>query len=337
MEPEFILLGVLLAALTLYIVLGGADFGAGVWEFNTALQASEKERALIYRAIGPVWEANHVWLIFVLVVLWSAFPPAFALLSRALWLPLFLALVGVIFRGASYVFRSHAAGAVRQQAVWGAVFAFASTATPFFLGAAAGAIASGRLAITPQGDYSGDYLTGWLSPLSIFNAFFTVGVCAYLAAVYLSREAMLENDPALVALWRRRALATGIWVGILAMIGLAVVAINAPLLWQGFQARAWPLVGVSLLGGLLSLGALLRYRFTLAVIGAGVAVSTVIWGWGIAQYPFLAPPALTMSAAKGPKTVLWAMVWSIAGGAVLLGPALTWLFYLFKGKRPDAT
>jgi cytochrome d ubiquinol oxidase subunit II len=111
---------------------------------------------------------------------------------------------------------------------------------------------------------------------------------------------------------------------------------DAPLLWEGFHARAWPLVGASILGGLLSLWALLRYRFTLAVIGAGLAVSTVIGGWGVAQYPFLAPPALTLSAAKSPEAVLWALVWSIAGGAVLLGPALAWLFYLFKGKRPDA-
>lgn len=324
-----------MVGLTLYILLGGADFGAGIWEFNTALQASEKERALIYRAVGPVWEANHVWLIFILVGLHTAFPPAFAALCRVLWIPLLLALVGIVFRGVGFAFRSYAAGAVRQQAVWGAVFAFASTAAPFFLGASAGAIASGRLAVTPQGGYTGDYVTGWISPMSIFNAFFTVGVCAYLAAVYLTREADHEGDPTLVATWRRRALATGAWMGILAMAGLAFVATDAPLLWQGFRSQAWPLVGVSIGGGLFSLWALLRRRFTGAILGAGAAVAAVVWGWGVAQYPAIIPPALTIEAAKGPDSVLWAMIWGIAAGAVLLVPSLGYLFYLFKGKRPE--
>jgi cytochrome d ubiquinol oxidase subunit II len=336
MAPELIVLGVILAGLTLYALLGGADFGAGVWEFNTVLQAPEKERTLIYRAIGPVWEANHVWLIFVLVGLHTAFPPAFAAVGRALWLPLLLGLVGIVFRGVGFAFRSYAAGAVRQQAWWGAVFAFASTAAPFFLGAACGAIASGHLAVTVSGEYTGDYVTGWLSPLSIFTAFFAVGVCAYLAAVYLTREASQEDDPTLTVIWRRRALASGAWMGILAMAGLAMVATDAPVLWAGFRERAWPLVGLSIVGGLCSLWALLRRHFTAAVLGAGVAVAAVIWGWGVAQYPAIIPPALTIAAARGPDTVLRAMLWSIVAGTVLLLPSLVYLFVLFKGKRPKA-
>jgi cytochrome d ubiquinol oxidase subunit II len=334
--PEILVLGVLLLGLTLYALLGGADFGAGVWECNTVLQASEKERALIYRAIGPVWEANHVWFVFVLVGLHTAFPLAFAAVGRALWLPLLLALVGIVFRGVGFVFRSYTAGAVRHQAVWGVVFAFASTAAPFFLGAACGAIASGHLAVTVSGEYTGDYVTAWLSPLSIFTAFFAVGVCAYLAAVYLTREAAQDNDLSLVALWRRRALATGAWMGILAMAGLAMVASDAPLLWAGFRERAWPLVGVSIAGGLGSLWALQQWRFTSAILGAGTAVAAVIWGWGVAQYPMLIPPALTMTAAKGPDAVLRVMLWGMLAGTVLLLPSLIYLFMLFKGKRPEA-
>lgn len=336
MAPELIALGTILVGLTLYALLGGADFGAGVWECNTVLQAPEKERTLIYRAIGPVWEANHVWLIFVLVGLQTAFPPAFAAVGRALWLPLLFALVGIVFRGVGFAFRSYAAGAVRQQALWGAVFALASTAAPFFLGAACGAIASGQLAVTPQGDYTGNYVTGWLSPLSIFTAFFAVGVCAYLAAVYLTREAAQDDDLPLVALWRRRALATGAWMGILAMAGLAMVATDAPLLWAGFRERAWPLVGMSIAGGLFSLWALLQWHFTAAVLGAGVAVAAVVWGWGVAQYPAIIPPLLTIAAAKGPDTVLWVMLWGILAGTVFLLPSLVYLFALFKGKRPEA-
>lgn len=334
MQPETIIFGIVLIAVTLYAVLGGADFGAGVWEFNTALQATDKERAHIYRAVGPVWEANHVWLIFVLVLLSTAFPPAFAGLCRALWFPLLLALVGIVFRGVGYAFRSHAAGAVRHQAVWGAVFALASTAAPFFLGASIGALSSGELAITAKGDYGGDYFMGWLSPLSIFSAFFVVGVCAYLAAVYLTWEADQRGEPELVQLWRRRALGTGGWMGLLATLGLVFIAIETPPLWAGFRLRAWPMIGASVVTGLFSLGALFRRRFTLAVLGAPCTVAAVIWGWGLAQYPLLIPPAVTLEAAKSPESVLWFVVYSVAGGSVFLGPALAYLLYVFKGQRP---
>src|SRR5262249_40495955 len=156
------------------------------------------------------------WLIFVIVAMFSAFPPAFAALSRALWVPLLLALVGIVFRGAAYAFRSHAVAAARQQAAWRAVFALASTSAPFFLGAAVGAVASGKLAVTAEGDFTGSYLTGWITPLSIFNGFFTVGMCAYVAAVFLSQEAFVDGDAELTSVWRRRALAVGVAMGILA-------------------------------------------------------------------------------------------------------------------------
>lgn len=332
MSDEAIIIVVLMAALTLYALLGGADFGAGIWEFNTAFSATDRERALLYRAIGPVWEANHVWLIFILVGLQTAFPGAFAALSRALWLPLLLALGGIVFRGAAYAFRSSAEGAVRQQALWSTVFALASTAAPFFLGACVGAVASGSLAVTPRGEFTGDYLTGWLSPLAIFSAFFSVGVCSYLAAVYLVREASQERDEELVRIWRQRALATGAWMGILAIVGLVFMAIEAPHLWEGFQTRSWPLVVLSVAAGFLSLVALWWNRPAVAVLGTVATVAAVIWGWGIAQYPAIMPPAVTIQATKGPDAVLRAMVWSIGVGMVLLIPALAFLFFLFKGQ-----
>ena len=346
MAPELIIVVVIAAALTLYAVLGGADFGAGVWEFNTALQATEKERNFIYKAVGPVWEANHVWLIFILVALHTAFPVAFAGLCRALWLPLLLAVVGIVYRGAAFVYRSSAtpppppskggrggSGAVRQQKLWGAVFAFASTAAPFFLGACLGAIASGDLPVTPEGDYHGNYLTGWITPFSIFTAFFAVGTCSYLAAVYLTREARQMGDAALVTLWRSRALANGAWMGILTAAGLTFIAVDIPSLWEGFREHAWPLVGLSALGGLFALWTLWTGRFTGSVAGAVVAVAAVVCGWVVAQSPAIVPPAITIATSKAPETVLWMMTWGIAAGAVLLIPSLAYLFYLFKGKR----
>jgi cytochrome d ubiquinol oxidase subunit II len=244
-----------------------------------------------------------------------------------------LALVGIVFRGAAFAFRSYAVGAVRQQAGWGVTFALASTAAPFFLGAAVGAVASGNLAVTPRGGFAGNYLIDWISPLALFNGFFTVGVCAYLAAVYLAREASQEGDGELADLWRQRALATGVWMGLLALAGLVFLATEAPRLWQGFQERAWPLVVVSLVTGFFSLGALWRRHFTAAAAGVAATVATVLAGWGIAQYPALVSPAITIEGAKAPNAVLWAMIGSIAVGALVLIPSLGWLFVIFKRVR----
>ncbi|OGQ37669.1 MAG: hypothetical protein A2W61_07920 [Deltaproteobacteria bacterium RIFCSPLOWO2_01_44_7] len=307
MPPEQILAAILVAGIILYTLLGGADFGVGVWEFSTFFQSSEKEKNHLYRAIGPVWEANHVWLIFILVILFSAFPRAFASVCRTLWLPLLLALVGIIFRGVGFAFRSYAAGMVKQQAIWGAIFSF-------------GAVASGK--------------SSWLSPFSIYSAFFFVGVCAYLSAVYLAREAGQSGATDLVTLWRRRSLTMGVWMGILAVTGLAIIATDAPSLWEGFKLRSWPFVILSVLSGATSLWALLRSRFVTAITCSQIAVVSVILGWATAQYPFLIPSVMTIESAKSPDTVLWSMIWSLALGSVILIPSLFYLFYLFKGKRP---
>ncbi|MBI1354105.1 MAG: cytochrome d ubiquinol oxidase subunit II [Acidobacteria bacterium] len=335
MSIEALLGVVLLVAATLYAALAGADFGAGVWEFNLAFRPSERDRKLLQHAIGPVWEANHVWMIFVLVVLHSAFPPAFAAVSRALFLPLLLALLGIVLRGTGFALRYYGEGARRQQALWGVVFALASVIAPFFLGAAVGAIAEGGLPVTSDGRFHGDWLTDWVSPLSIYLGFFNVGLCAYLAAVYLCRDAEREGGAELAEIWRRRALATGAGVGLLAGVGLAVAASTAPRLWEGVVARGWPLVGLSALTGLLTLTALYRRKYAQAVVAAAATVACVIGGWGLAQYPALLPPAITLASAKAPDRALHAVAWGIGGGGVLLAPSLAWLLYLFKGHRPE--
>ncbi|MBI2477246.1 MAG: cytochrome d ubiquinol oxidase subunit II [Planctomycetia bacterium] len=334
MEPESLLLVVMHVSLTLYAMLGGADFGGGIWELNTAFQASDKERRLIYSAIGPVWEANHVWLIFVLVLSANAFPIAFAAACRALWLPLLLTLVGIVFRGSAFAFRSYTRGHQRQEA-WDVIFALASTLAPFFLGVSVGAIASGQLSVAPDGSFYGDALTDWLSPLSIFTAFFAVGMCAYLAAFYLTREANQSADRELTTTWRTRSLATGIWMSVLSCVGLAFVAIEAPLLWSGFGARGWPLVIVALVAGAFSLVAMWRRRYTIAAVSAAVTVASVMWGWAVAQYPLLVPPTLTVHVAKAPDRVLTLVIIIVAGGFLLVVPSLGYLLYLFKSKpRP---
>lgn len=338
MAPELILLTIILIALTPYAVFGGADFGAGIWEFKTALHSTEteKEQKLIFGAIGPVWEANHVWLIFVLVMLFGAFPTAFSGLCRALWFPLLLALLGIVFRGAGFAFDSSGARATHQQAAWRSVFAVASIATPFFLGASVGAIASGRLSVTAQGEFTGDYFSDWICPLSLFTAFFAVANCTYLAAVYLTRDARRSGDAMLTNLWRRRALSNGVWLGVLAVAGLILMAIDTPALWEAFRIRVWPIAMASMVAGLFSLWALWTRHFTAAVIGAPTTVAALVWAWGIAQFPAIVPPAITVESAKSPDGVLWAMIATIVAGSILVMPSLSVLLYLFKGRRPES-
>lgn len=333
MGPDDLLLIVMLTALTLYAILGGADFGAGVWEFTTVLQATDRERQHIYKAIGPVWEANHVWLIFVLVILMNGFPAAFAALGRALWLPLLLSLCGIVFRGAAFVFRSYGTGPRRERRLWEAVFAIASTATPLFLGAIAGAVASGKLAIPTTDTPAAGFMIGWLTPLTVFTGFYSVAMCSYLAAVFLAREARQLADEHLTTIWRQRALSTGLWMGVLSCGGLVMVSIEAPLLTEGFLTRGWPLVIVSLICGIGSLVEVWRLNCLRALIASCGAVTAVIWGWGISQYPAIIPPGITAAQARAPDNVLWLMLAVIAMGAVFLLPALGYLFVLFKREQ----
>jgi cytochrome d ubiquinol oxidase subunit II len=331
MQPADLLLIIMLTALTLYAICGGADFGAGVWEFSTALQATDKERGHLYKAIGPVWEANHVWLIFVVVILFNGFPGVFAALSRALWLPLLIALAGIVFRGASFVFRSYGQGSSRVQKLWEGVFAVASTAAPMFLGASAGAVATGGKIVTAPGGSVTNYLTGWLTPLGVFTGFYAVGMCAYIAAVYLTREAHVAREKDLETIWRQRALSTGLWMGVLSFGGLAIVSSEAPELAEGFLRRGWPLVILSLVCGIGSLVETWRRNVNLAVIAASGAVASVLWGWGISQYPTIVP-GISTADAKAPDAVLTAMLVVILTGAVLLFPALGYLMWLFKSS-----
>ena len=333
MGPDFIILIIMMVALGLYGVLGGADFGAGVWEFTTCLDDDKRDRQLISDAIGPVWEANHVWLVFVLIIMFNGFPLAFAAVSRALWIPLLLALVGIVFRGAGFVVRAYAEGADWLRNLASTFFALGSTLTPFFMGTAIGAVSTGTLPIAADGTYSGNQLTDWITPLSLFSGILAVGLCSYLAAVYLTREASLRADPGLLKTWRSRALATGIWIGILAWLGLAMCKLEAPILWSGLVARGWPLILLSVLTGLSSLKALRSNKFRRANLLAAMAVAAVLLGWGLGTYPALVLPHVTIQNSKAPDVVLWSMASCILAGSGLLFPALWYLMRIFKSQR----
>ncbi|MGH3977208.1 MAG: cytochrome d ubiquinol oxidase subunit II, partial [Pseudonocardiaceae bacterium] len=276
-----------------YALFGGADFGAGFWDLLAGgTERGRPARRLIENSIGPVWEANHVWLIFVLVVLWTSFPPAFAAIASTLYIPLTLAALGMIARGAAFAFR-HSVDELALQRLFGALFAFSSVATPLFLGAVAGAVASGRV---PPGIAAGDVITSWLNPTSILGGVIAVGVCAYLAAVYLCADAQQHHDPQLLEYFRVRAIATALLLGGIALAGIAVLRVDAPQLFNGLISRGLPLIVASVVTGIGSIVFLMRRRLGLARVAAALAVITVIWGWAVAQYPYLLQPALTVQA-----------------------------------------
>ena len=323
------LLALMWASVTVYALLAGADFGAGAWDLLSGRTGpGARRRALIEHAIGPVWEANHVWLIFVLVLMWTAFPPLFAAVSSTLYIPLTLVALGVIARGSAFAFRK-AVTEVWQQRIFGAAFAFSSLVTPFFLGAVAGGVASGRV---PPGVARGNVVTSWLNPTSVLSGALAVVAGMYLAAVYLTADARRSGQLDLAAEFRRRALAAGVVAGLLAVAGLAVVHADAPRLWAGLSGRALPLVALSGAAGVASLALLAARRYLLVRVSAALAVASVLWGWGAAQYPHLLPgaPGLTVAqAAAGPAT-LQATTISVGVGIVLLVPSLAWLFLLFQ-------
>jgi cytochrome d ubiquinol oxidase subunit II len=317
--------------LTLYTLLAGADFGGGIWDLlSGGPQRGARRRALIEQSIGPVWEANHVWLILVVTLFWTGFPPAFAAWASTLYIPLTLAALGVIGRGAAFAFRK-ASHTLAQQRLYGATFAASSVVTPFFLGTVAGAVASGRV---PPGIAAGDIWASWVNPTSLYCGVLAVGVCAYLAAVYLIADARRAGAVELAAEFRLRALVSGVAVGAVALAGLGVVAIDAPDLFAGLRGRALPVVLLSVAAGLTSLILVAAGHARTVRVTAALAVAAVLWAWAAAQYPVLLRPDLTVRDAAGAPQVLRTVLGALAVGAVLLAPSLAWLFAIFQRERP---
>ncbi len=321
---------ILWLGVTVYAVFGGADFGAGIWDLLAGgTQRGLRPRALIADAIAPVWEANHTWLIFDLVILWTAFSGAFAAIMSTLFVPLTLAGLGIVLRGSAFAFRPMASR-LRERRLAGAVFAGSSVLTPFFLGATAGAIASGRV---PVGNAAGGLIGSWLNPTGMLVGALAVATCAYLAAVFLVADARRREQVDLERYFLRRATAAAIVAGALALGGIAVLRVDAPALADGLLRRGWPLVLVSGLCGALALVRLQRGtpRGTRALaIGAVVAV---VWGWGVAQYPDILPGSLSLAQAAAPAATLGALQIVFIVAALVIGPSLALLFNLDQRSR----
>ena len=321
-----VVVAIIWVGVTAYALFGGADFGAGIWDlFAGSAHDGSDVRSQLERSIGPVWEANHVWLIFVLVYLWTAFPTAFVSIMTTMYIPMMVAGFGIIMRGSAFAFRKWAP-TLSKRRVMGALFAASSFVTPMFLGAVAGGVASGRV---PLGNAAGDPWTSWLNPTSGLGALLAVVTCAYLAAVLVSRDAARAGRDDLASYFRNRAMGSGALAGLIALGGIAVISVDDPTLHDGLMSPAGiAVVGLSAVAGAGSLMAVWWRRQHLSRVLAVVATAAIIWGWGIGQYPWLLPDVLTIEEGAASAAVLWSLLIAFGASAVLAVPALIWLFIL---------
>jgi cytochrome d ubiquinol oxidase subunit II len=317
--------GMLWTGVTAYAVFGGADFGAGFWSlFAGGGQRGRRARDLIDWAIGPVWEANHVWLIFVLVVLWTGFSAAFEAIFSTLFIPLSLAALGIVLRGSGFAFHKVAQRLARR-ALAERLFGLSSLLTPFFMGTVVGAVAAGRV---PVGNAAGDAVTSWLNPLSLLIGALFVATSAYLASVFLVSDARRAGEPDLERYFATRAFATALATGALAVAGLVALHADARVVYDGLTSDALPLVIVSLVCGaaaLVLLGRRARRGARPLAVGAVVAV---VVGWGVAQHPYLLPQVLTIDAGAAPSDTLKALLIVFGAAIVLVVPAIALLYTL---------
>ena len=330
MNLETIIAAVMLASLIFYALLGGADYGGGVWDLLAFGRRAAAQRELIAKAIAPVWEANHVWLILVIVILFTAFPIAFATVSTALHIPLTLMLIGIVLRGTAFTFRSYDSKRDAVQRRWSVVFSVASLITPVVLGITIGAIASGTIRVR-DGVVTSGFFASWLAPFPLAVGFLALALFAFLAAVYLTSE---TADPDLQEDFRLRALASGVAVGGLALVVFLLAATGAPTVRAGISRSPWAL-GLHILTAIAALGAffaLWTRRFRLAQVCAAAQVSLILAGWAFAQYPFLIEPDITVQSAAAPPITLQLLLGALAVGALFLFPSYYYLFRVFKSK-----
>jgi cytochrome d ubiquinol oxidase subunit II len=327
---ETIIAAVMVTSLIIYALLGGADYGGGVWDLFAFGRRALAQRALIAEAIGPVWEANHVWLILVIVILFTAFPPAFAAISIALHIPLTLLLIGIVLRGTTFTFRAHDVKHDNVQRRWSLIFSIASIITPVLLGIVLGAIASGTIMVENGVVISG-FLKSWVSPFPFAVGLYALALFAFLAAVYLTLE---SPDRELQEDFRLRALIAGIAVGILALTVFILAGTGAPTVRAGIS-RSWWALALHLFTAVFAIGGfytLWTRKYRLARVFAAVQVTLILLGWALAQFPYLLEPDVTIYSAAAPRPTLQLLLVALAGGALLLFPSYYYLLRIFKGE-----
>jgi cytochrome d ubiquinol oxidase subunit II len=326
-----LLAAVMVTALVIYVLFGGADFGGGVWDLLASGPRRDAQRELVEHALGPIWEANHVWLILVVVLLFSCFPPAFAAISVALHVPLTLLLLGIVLRGSAFTFRAYDARHDARQRRWGLWFSLASVAAPLLLGDVAGALASGSIRVE-RGVVTSGFFASWLAPFPIVAGVYALVLVAFLAAVYLANEA---STPELADDFRRRALASGLILGGVALAAFALSASGAPRVREGLTARpwTWPLHLATGASAVLALASLWKGRLRVARAAAAVQCALVVLGWAASQAPYFVVPDVTLEGASGDAATQRLIAISLGFGALLLLlPSLYVLYRVFKHR-----
>jgi cytochrome d ubiquinol oxidase subunit II len=316
---------ILIAVLAIYAIFAGADFGGGLWDLLAGGDHRGRPvRQLIDETITPVWEANHVWLIFALVIFWTAFPIAFAAVMTIAALPLWLAVLGIVLRGAGFAFRKEVRG-VRWERLLGAIFAFSSLLTPFFMGTVVGCVAAGKVSL--RGQHS--TLAAWTNPTSLLTGALFVAVCGYMAAIFLIGEATSRGDHRNERYFRHRATLAGALAGALSLATLAELHQSNHALYQGLTGRALPLLILGGACGLAVLALLTLGRSTALRPLAGVGAAAVVWGWGVGQYPTLLPgTGLTLANGSAPHATLVMLVAVFAAAGLLVVPGFLLLLRL---------
>jgi cytochrome d ubiquinol oxidase subunit II len=330
-----LLAGLLALALNAYVLFGGADFGGGVWDLLASGPRRDRQREVIGHAIGPIWEANHVWLILAIVLTFTCFPPVFARLGIVLHIPLTLMLVGIVLRGSAFTFRTYDVEHDAGQRRWGRIFASASAVTPVLLGICIGAVASGRVGGAMEGGFVARFVEPWANPFAVSVGLLTLALFAFLAAVFLTME---SHDPELCEDFRRRAIGAGVAVFVTAGLALLLAMTgDAPLILRGLLRSPWalPLHLVTGAAALAAFAAVWLRRYRLARLAAGLQVSLIVWGWALAQYPYLLPPDFTIGNSAAPDITLRLVAWALAAGALVLLPSLWYLFRVFKTAPAD--
>jgi cytochrome bd ubiquinol oxidase subunit II len=318
---------ILMVAVIAYAVFGGADYGAGFWDLVAGgPERGSRPRQVIEHAIGPVWEANHVWLIFIFVVLWTSFPEAYASITLTLYVPLAIAALGIVLRGSSFAFRKVVVS-LRYRRLFGAAFASSSVLVPYCMGAIAGGIASGEV---PAGGEAGDPVDSWINPTPIVSGVLAIAVIAYLSAVYLVWDARHQGVPDMVEYFRRRAEIAAVVVATVAAVGLFVLHDEASYVFDGLKSRGLPLVIATVLCGVGALLLLVRGAARGARLLAMLAVASLVASWGAAQWPYLLPESLKVADAAAPSGTLQAILVAVVLAAVIVLPGFVLLYLLHQ-------
>ena len=332
-----VLLSILWLALFIYTIFGGADFGAGMLELFAVGESGARQNILIDESIGPVWESNHVWLIFLLVVFFTAFPPAFAAINVVLFIPLLLAVIGIVLRGSSFVFKTHGIiNKSRNVKILSRTFSVASAMTPFFLALSAAAIASGSIHLQNKSQVVTNTGSDWLTPFALTIGAMALTLCVTISAIYLTVEATSRGDTELAEVFRLRGLIAGALTAALGLVGLILSPSEASFLWNGMLDKAIPVVIVTMLVGVAAAAALWfrRYRWARVLIVAEVAF--LLLSWGVSQYPYIIPPDVTAANASSPQETQVFLLVGIIIALIIVVPSLWFLFYVFKLKKVKA-